>query len=108
MGYTRHNAVIVTYWDKERLELERDRALDLGLQATEIVESPVNGYCSFFIAPDGSKEGWDTSMEYDEKRKKFCSGIQVYIDCVDIEYGGDAPDQVYYETYYHEEPESAA
>ena len=38
---------------------------------SDIVESKINGYVSFFIAPDGSKEGWDASDLGDSRRKEF-------------------------------------
>jgi hypothetical protein len=38
-----------------------------------VVESKINGYLSFFIAPDGSKAGWGDSNEGDERRDKFIS-----------------------------------
>lgn len=72
MGYMRHNAIVVTTYDKERATEAHRVAENLlpGL-VTPIVEGWVNGYCSFFVAPDGSKEGWEDSAKGDEARNRF-------------------------------------
>lgn len=80
MGYIKHNAIIVTgdgYEDaKKKFELAYRKANELfeGL-VSNVVEAKMNGYRSFFIAPDGSKEGWDMSDEYDTKRTEFADYI---------------------------------
>lgn len=76
MGYIKHNAIIVTgdsYPEAQlRFELAYQKAKELfGDLVSNIVPALINGYQSFFIAPDGSKEGWDLSDEYDKKRKEF-------------------------------------
>ena len=58
MGYIRHNAVIVTAagYDEALQALERAhrKAQELfGPLVTPVVESVINGYRSFFVAPDG-------------------------------------------------------
>jgi hypothetical protein len=90
MGWIRHHAILITSWDKDKIEADRDLALDLRMAATEIIESPINGYMSFFIAPDGSKEGWEDSDDGDEAREKFIAGC-CCADVVEVEYGGDDP-----------------
>ena len=80
MGYIRHNAVIVTaagYDDAlQALERAHQKAQELfGPLVTPVVESVINGYRSFFVAPDGSKEDWPESDAYDAKRKEFCGFI---------------------------------
>ncbi len=35
------------------------------------VFADINGYLSFFVAPDGSKEGWSESQNGDEAREKL-------------------------------------
>lgn len=49
---------------------------------SEILESVTNQYYTFLVAPDGSKEGWETSDLYDAIRKSF---IQ-YLDETDIQF----------------------
>lgn len=94
MGYIRHDAVIVLVAQEETAPLlaflksldEKDRLMFAG---------PIhgaNGYVSFFMAPDGSKEGWDTSNHFDCIRQRFietaesrCASASV----VAIQFGGD-------------------
>lgn len=96
MGYIRHDAIIVTTWNKDRLQLAHQFAKDVELPVSEIVEGWTNGYCSFLIAPDGSKEGWDDSNKGDEARIKLIEWIRanpsLYFDWVHVSYGGDNKD----------------
>lgn len=66
---------------KEMLNLSErfDKKLNL---VPEILESVMNQYYTFLVAPDGSKEGWETSELYDAIRKSF---IQ-YLDEADIKF----------------------
>jgi|SRR5579875_2244071 len=80
MGYIRHNAIIVTadgYQNaQEKLKLTHKKAVELfDNLVSPVITGKANGYQSFFIAPDGSKEGWDLSNEYDEKRKQFADFV---------------------------------
>lgn len=72
MGYIRHHAIIVTSWNKEKILESKNMAENIlnGL-VSPIIESRINGYCSFFIAPDGSKEGWVDSDIADGQRELF-------------------------------------
>lgn len=111
MGYMRHNAVVVTFSD---YILEPLHAKHLGIEPLDVeafresmpeefrnlvvgpIRSVTNGYVSWFFAPDGSKEGWDTSHEGDQWREKFIAlfthayddGSSAF-DVVEIQYGGD-------------------
>ncbi|MGG4444533.1 hypothetical protein [Brevibacillus fortis] len=78
MGSIRHNAVVVTgeNYDRKKFENAHVKAMELfGLLTSPIVTSELNGYMSFFVAPDGSKEGWAESDIGDEKRKEFADYI---------------------------------
>ena len=94
MGYIRHEAIIVTAFDKEYTQKAKDFAKKLGLHTTNIVET-INGYSSFLIAPDGSKEGWEESDKHERARKEFCEWSDnqyresVYLDYAYISFGGD-------------------
>lgn len=73
MGYVRHNAIIVTgdsYPEAQKKFLEvYVKAKELfGELVSPVIPSPTNGYQTFMIVPDGSKEGWDVSDEHDVKR----------------------------------------
>lgn len=94
MGYIRHEAIVVTAFDIEHLERARSLAIEAGLPVSERVPSPVNSYQSFFVAPDGSKEGWVDSDRYEVARASFIKAMrsdeQLYCDWVLVSFGGDA------------------
>ena len=71
MGYMCHNAIIVTSWNKDLLEQAHAKAIDLGMSVSEITAEVTNRYRSFLVAPDGSKEGWDTSDLGDSRRDEL-------------------------------------
>jgi hypothetical protein len=108
MGYIRHNAIIVTAWDLKYLKPAHQEArkifsppLDAGCDkawyiVSTILFSPMNGYCSFFVAPDGSKEGWADSDMGDNKRDRFITWMinqqktnDLYLDWAEVQYGDD-------------------
>ncbi|MGG3872975.1 hypothetical protein [Brevibacillus laterosporus] len=65
MGTIKHNAIVVTDADyaMDKLELVHKKAQELfSSLVSPIIKSNSNGYQSFFVAPDGSKEGWEESM----------------------------------------------
>lgn len=91
MGVIRHHAMIVTGYDMEDMKATRRFAELCNLDPSPIMESHSNGYLTFFIPPDGSKEGWERSQEGDEERdrfKKFLRKRRVE-DWVELAYGGD-------------------
>lgn len=94
MGYIKHDAIILTAWDEERMAKIHAKAQETGLPVSEIVKSPVNGYRSFFIAPDGSKEGWDASDEGDRRRETFKHWLranpELYCEWVQVSYSSDS------------------
>jgi len=76
MGYIRHHAIVVTSYG-ETTKLAQDKAKEIfGTNVSEIVNSNVNGYQSFFVAPDGSKEGWEESEQGDKDRALFIEFIE--------------------------------
>jgi len=93
MGMIIHHAIIVTA-DMADIDPIRSVAAGLGLTVTEAIHSPVNGYATFMVAPDGSKEGWEISNEHDELRaafreilkRDFARGTQ----WVEVSYGDDS------------------
>lgn len=93
MGTILHEAIVVTTWKEEDIKRAYEIAIEIGLLASPILESPVNGYMSFFIAPDGSKEGWPESDQGNEQRKQWKERVSKECECVDfvhLLYGGDA------------------
>lgn len=99
MGYMKHNAIVVTAFSKTHIKPARKKALSLGLSVTPKAESPVNGYYSFLIIPDGSKEDWRESEFGDEQREDWCNWAKkqsdkgIYFDWVHVSFGGDEPSQ---------------
>jgi len=83
MGYMCHHAVVVTSWSEAALKEAHAKAIELFKSVpidihrekgkpclvSPIVPGIVNGYASFFVAPDGSKEGWDESNKGDKARE---------------------------------------
>lgn len=101
MGFMSHHAIIVTGCTVS-LPTAHKKAKkifnDVGCirLVSNIITSPCNDYKSFFIAPDGSKEGWDTSELYDQKREKFISWLKQEnsYDWALIQYGNDADENI--------------
>ena len=63
-----------------------------GQLVSELVKGVINDQCSFFIAPDGSKEGWETSQECDVMRETFTEWLRTEgrrNDYVEVRFGGD-------------------
>jgi len=68
-----------------------------GPQVTPILKSPVNSWYSFFIGPDGSKEGWKESDTGDESRRVFKDWLQTKyfsdnstsLKWVEVQYGDE-------------------
>ncbi len=80
MGYIKHHAIIVTGWKGEALEDAHKRAKAVfGDMVSPLVKSATNGYISFFIAPDGSKEGWEQSNTSDRERESFINWLEDYM-----------------------------
>lgn len=59
MGAQQHRHVAVTSWREDAVQILRKRAEELGLYVTPIFRAKVNGYCTFFTVPCGSKVGWE-------------------------------------------------
>ena len=63
-------------------------------RVTELVESGVNGYLSFAVLPDGSKEGWDEAEAGERARDAIVAELRrwVYddgsspVEWVEVEY----------------------
>ena len=95
MGYIRHHAIAVTTFSEEYINSAHKKASEIFTisKVSEILPSGINGYYSFFIAPDGSKELWPTSIQADEQRAAFIDWIKYESDdCVrycEFFYGDD-------------------
>ncbi len=97
MGYERHHAIVVSSWDDKRTDKARRKAKQIGCKVSNVVMSDINGYTSFLIAPDGSKEGWDESEVGDDRRDYFVSWLDTQrhsdgsssFNWVEVQYGDD-------------------
>lgn len=97
MGYMRHNAIIVTGFDEAKVNAWHAEAVAIfGGAVTNIVKAEINGYWSFLVGPDGSKEGWAESDEGDERRARFLAylGGQQWPDWIEVQYGDDNGENV--------------
>ncbi|MDX2253254.1 MAG: hypothetical protein NW202_13295 [Nitrospira sp.] len=84
MGYMRHHAIVVTSWDESRINAAYNRAAEIfgSPYVSSVIKSPLNGCSSFFVPPDGSKEGWPESEVGDARRAEFIAHLhaQAYDD----------------------------
>lgn len=103
----RHHVIVVTSNQKEKLEKIRKEVIELYQSKMEaknssklvgpIQESLINGFVTFLIAPDGSKEGYDASDDADRIRqlvvdlvRSFPSNEEEgYLQFVEVSYGQD-------------------
>ena len=77
MGMIRHHAIVVTSFFLEDAKQARDIALQVfGDRVSGLVGPVTNGYVSFFIAPDGSKEFWPESDQGDRNRSLFMGRLR--------------------------------
>jgi hypothetical protein len=91
MGVTVHHAIIVT-GGKDDIDIAHKKARQLFDHVSNLVPSPMNCHVSFFVAPDGSLEGWKESNIGDENRKKLIAYFDekdLALNYVEICYGGD-------------------
>lgn len=116
MGYLKHHTIVVTGWQEEKVLEAREKAVSIFNEAFagyhmprnvgDILVSPilsgmVNSQYSFFIAPDGSKEGWEASDMGDNARDNFIKWLkdgrendEHYLDYFEVSFGGDDDDTI--------------
>lgn len=97
MGYMRHHAICITSCSADYINAAKEEAERLGCTVAGPTPKAINGYRSIFVAPDGSKEGWDDSAEGDRRRAElidwlhgqaFSDGSSM-LDWVEVQYGDD-------------------
>jgi hypothetical protein len=103
MGYMRHNAIVVTTHGHKMASSAWDKACEIFpfQMVSPRMPAPINGYFSFFVGPDGSKEGWTESDDGDKARSDCIDWIhsQAYSDgsnpyaWAEIQYGDDSGEQ---------------
>lgn len=91
MGYFRHHTIIVTSLNKKHVETAHGKAVEVfNTLVSQLIKGVANAQYTFFVAPDGSKEFWDISDQYDEKRKSFIKYMeesQLHLDYVELSFG---------------------
>ena len=105
MGYIKHNAIIVT-GSEEVMDVVFKKAVELfGTKVTKPITGS-NFYQTIVVVPDGSKEGWELSNEFDEWRDEFfhwvthttyetrygIDNLSSWLDIIEVRFGGDDPD----------------
>lgn len=95
MGYMRHHTIVVQ-GDSEAVAEARSRVIGIMEKGKHLVspqvESLVNMEAGFFIAPDGSKEGWDISDAIAAERDAVCAYLrETDLDWFRAAFGGDDP-----------------
>lgn len=101
MGYMRHHAIIVTASDKNIEPIHIKAKEIFGDATSNILPAAVNGYRSFFIGPDGSKEYWQMSDEGNSRREDFKRWLNdprqanaYYPRWAEIQYGDENGEQI--------------
>ena len=100
MGYMRHDAIVVTSWNREAIEEAAAKARECGLEILGPSTAVTNGISTLLVCPDGSKEGWDESNEFDVKRAaylKYLSSVRYednssFLSWVALSYSSDDGD----------------
>jgi len=76
MGYIRHHAIVVTGCGSSVTLVQSKAWAIFGEDlVSPILPKQINGFESFFIQPDGSKEGWPESDLGDDQRMEFLNWI---------------------------------
>lgn len=100
MGYIVNHTIVVEGYgtdkvagDENILFLAHKKAKKIfkGICRVSPITKPiVNGSSSFFVAPDGSKEGWAHSTRADEARQEFKQFLKrTTLSWVEVMFGGD-------------------
>ena len=112
MGYMRHHMIVVTSCDDLQIQEAHAKALEIFSWAnmglvnqgivgvTPIFTSPVNHYYTFFVPPDGSKEGWSDSEDGDTGRALFIEWLNAQrhedsstcLKWAEVQYGDEEQD----------------
>ncbi len=91
MGYMRHHAIVVT-GNEDRVaaaHAEAAKRFD-GRFLSNLTDTAVNGYRSFLVGPDGSKEGWPESKHGDELRAAFIRYLRTqFLGWVEVQFDDD-------------------
>ncbi len=87
MGYFRHHCIVVTAFQEKSIAKAYSKADEIfsGMplysdkahsMVSPVISSPVNDFYTFFIGPDGSKEGWQMSDDGEKARSVFIDWLK--------------------------------
>ena len=106
MGYMRHHGMMMTSFSEKYIKAAHDKALEIfggykhisgrdfkGL-VSGVSHEQVNGYRSFAVFPDGSKEGWSESDSGDKCRKEFkewlaANNSKIFVTWAEFQFGDE-------------------
>jgi len=93
MGYIKHHSIIVVGSEKNVRIVNRKAKELIGHLVSNVINTRMNAYYSFFVSPDGSKEGWEDSNYYELKRQELFDFVYStdYVDIIEVKFGGDEP-----------------
>jgi len=104
MGYIKLHAIVIRGWSDDfiipahlramqivREEFADDITADNAFLVSPLIPGATNGQVSFFVASDGSKEGWSTSECGDKARDRIIEFLEADSGCdyAEIIFGGD-------------------
>ena len=97
MGYIRRHTIAITGTYGDYIEKAHAFAQGTGAQVSSIMQAPINNERTFYVLPDGSKEGWSESIEGDRRREKIVEYLKSFayddgsnpIAWVEVFYGDD-------------------
>jgi hypothetical protein len=99
MGFIRHHTIVVTTFNEALLVQAHQQAVAIFGEdcVSGITGEYMNGYASFFVAPDGGNEWRDRSNRCDEERDDFIEWLDAQryedgstdLDWIEVEFGGD-------------------
>lgn len=89
MGRFVHKAICVTSTDDTAMNILHEKARELfGKLVTPVIDSKINGFKSFFVAPSGSKVGWEEDSKHEESCEAFMEASKhTRADAVYLHYG---------------------
>lgn len=98
MGTIQNDAIIVTGYGED-IKKAHEKAMEIFNipfddyvskdLVTPLIRHITNQDETFMVAPDGSKEGWDLSNEFDRRRQEFIQYLKKMpaLDWVAVSYG---------------------
>jgi hypothetical protein len=101
MGYLRHECIVVSGWDSDRVAKAHAAACgifnerSMGSLVGGLIQHIANGGAAFMISPDGSKEGWESSDRGAAARAEYIQWLEsprasdLHLDWALILIGGD-------------------